>query len=82
MITKETITQRLIGCTPRELQQVLDIIRGMQQVLDTLRGCKDTKQIETVQEIIDLLAQPGNIREAEKVELETGEDYFYVVFNI
>lgn len=82
MITKETITQRLMGCTPRELQQVLDIIRGMQQVLDTICGCKDTKQIETVQEIIDLLAQPGNIRGAEKVELKTGEDYFYVVFNI
>lgn len=82
MITKETITQRLIGCTPRELQHVLDIIRGMQQVLGTICGCKDTKQIETVQEIIDLLAQPGNIREAKKVELETGEDYFNVVFNI
>lgn len=75
MITREIITQRIMRCTPRELQQVINIISWKEGY-----GYKMAEK--TVQEIINLLAQPENIKEAEKVELETGEDYFSVVFDI
>lgn len=77
MITREIITQRIMRCTPRELQQVINIISWKEGY-----GYKMTGKVKTVQEIIDLLAQPECIKEAEKIELETGEDYFDVVFNI
>lgn len=72
------ITQRLVNCTPKELQQVLDEIHRWECDF----GDKNAGRVKTVQEIINLLAQPEYIKEAEKVELETGEDYFNVVFNI
>ena len=84
-ITREIIAQRaiaimrrLLNCTPKELQQVLDTIHSWKDDF----GDKNVGRVKTVQEIINLLAQPEYIKEAEKVKLETGEDYFNVVFNI
>ena len=65
-------------CTPRELQHVLDVIHGWKYDFDD----ENIEQIKTMQDIIDLLARPEYIENAESVEDETGENYFEIVFNI
>lgn len=77
-MTREIIAQRLMQCTPRELQSVLDKIHGWKDDFND----ENIEQVETVQEIIDLLARPEYIEEAERFEDETGEDYFEAMFNI
>lgn len=73
-MTRETIAYRIMQCTPRELQKTLDIMHKWE--LDI------TKNIETVQDIIDLLSSPEYIKEAEDFKNFTGEDYLRAVFNI
>ena len=77
-MTKEIITQRIMRCTPRELQQVLTVMHNWKYDF----GDKDAGRVKTVQEIIDLLARPEYIEEAERVEDQTGADYFEIVFDI
>ena len=73
-MNKKTIKQRIMRCTPRELQRVIETIHSWEgESLD---------KIETVQDVIDLLTQPEYIEEARKVEDETGEPYFEAVFDI
>ena len=73
-MARETIAQRVMQCTPRELQRVLDVMHKWE--LDI------TKNVETVQDIIDLLSSPVYIREAEDFKNFTGEDYLRAIFNI
>lgn len=73
-MNKKTIKQRIMRCTPRELQRVIETIHSWED------GSLD--KIETVQDVIDLLTQPEYIEEARRVEDETGEPYFEVVFDI
>ena len=77
-MTREIIVQRIMQCTPRELQQVLNVIHNWECDF----GDKDAGRVKTVQEIIDLLARPEYIEEAERVEDQTGEDYFETIFDI
>ena len=77
-MTREIIVQRIMQCTPRELQQVLNVIHNWEYDF----GDKDAGRVKTIQEIIDLLARPEYIEEAERVEDQTGEDYFETVFDI
>ena len=76
-MTREIIMQRIMQCTPRELQKVLNVINSWQYDGDEKAG-----KVKTVQEIINLLSLTEYIRSAEKVEDQTGEDYFKTVFNI
>ena len=77
-MTREIIAQRIMQCTPRELQCVLNKIRRWEYDF----GDENAGRVKTVQEIIDLLARPEYIEEAERVEDQTGEDYFETVFDI
>lgn len=77
-MTREIIAQRIMQCTPRELQRVLNEIRRWEYDF----GDENAGRVKTVQEIIDLLARPEYIEEAERIKDETGEDYFKVVFDI
>ena len=77
-MTRETIAQRIMQCTPGELQRVLDIIHSWEYDF----GGKGAGRVKTVQEIIDLLTRPEYIEEAERVEDQTGEAYFEIVFDI
>lgn len=77
-MTREIIVQRIMQCTPGELQTVLNVIHSWKDDFND----ENVEQVETVQEIIDLLARPEYIEEAERVEDQTGEDYFEIVFNI
>lgn len=77
-MTREIIVQRIMQCTPGELQQVLNVIHNWEHDF----GDKDAGRVKTVQEIVDLLARPEYIEEAERVEDQTGEDYFETIFDI
>lgn len=77
-MTREIIVQRIMHCTPRELQSVLDTIHcWAEDYGDELAG-----KVKNAQEIIDLLSSPEYIQEAEEVESQTGENYFSVVFGL
>ena len=76
-MTREIIAQRIMQCTPRELQQVLDEIRRWEYDF----GDENAGRVKTVQEIIDLLSRPEYIEEAEMAEDQAG-DYFEVIFGI
>lgn len=65
-------------CTPRELQHIIETIHSWKDDF----ADEGIEQIETIQDVIDLLTRPEYIEEAERVEDETGEDYFEAVFNI
>lgn len=77
-MTRETIVQRIMQCTPEDLQLILDILHGWAKDLgDELAG-----KVKTVQDIIDLLSLPEYIQEAKDCEDQTGEDYFEAVFGL
>lgn len=77
-MTRETIVQRIMQCTPEDLQLILDILHGWAKDLgDELAG-----KVKTVQDIIDLLSLPEYIQEAKECEDQTGEDYFEAVFGL
>ena len=77
-MTRETIVQRIMQCTPEDLQLILDIMHGWAKDLgDELAG-----EVKTVQDIINLLSRPEYIQEAEECESQTGEDYFEAVFGL
>ena len=77
-MTREIITQRIMQCTPEHLQLILDIMHGWAKNFDEeLAG-----EVETVQDIINVLSRPEYIQEAEECERQTGEDYFEAVFGI
>ena len=78
MITRKTIAQRVMRCTPGELQHVLNIVHSWTEDF----GGEMAKEVRTVQEIIDLLSRPEYIQEAEECEIQTGENYFKIVFGI
>lgn len=73
-MNKRTIKQRIMRCTPRELQRVIETIHSWEN--------GSFNKIETVQDVIDLLTRPKYIEEARRIEDETGEPYFEVVFDI
>ena len=73
-MNKKTIKQRIMRCTPRELQRVIETIHSWKD--------ESLDKIETVQDVIDLLTRPEYIEEARRIEDETGEPYFEVVFDI
>lgn len=73
-IKRITTAYRIMQCTPRELQRVLDVMHGW--------GLDITKNIETVQDIIDFLTCSEYIKEAEDFKYFTGEDYLKAMFNI
>lgn len=77
-MTREIIVQRIMQCTPGELQTVLNVIHGWRDDF----GDINVGEVETVQEIIDLLSRPEYIEAAEQIEDESGENYFEIVFNI
>lgn len=78
MVTRKAITRRIMQCTPGELQHVLNIVHSwVEDFGDEMAG-----EVETVQEIIDLLSRPEYIQEAEECEIQTGENYFKIVFGI
>lgn len=77
-MNKKAIKQRIMRCTPRELQRIVETIHSWKDNF----ADEGFEQIETVQEIIDLLTRPEYIDEARKIEKETGEPYFEVVFDI
>ena len=77
-MTREIIAQRIMQCTPKELQQVLNVIHNWEHDF----GGKDAGRIKTVQEIIDLLSRPEYIQEAEECEDQTRENYFAIVFDL
>lgn len=77
-MTREIIAQHIMQCTPRELQQVLDVIHSWEYDF----GDENAGRVKTVQEIIDLLARPEYIEEAEMAEDQAGTDYFETVFDI
>lgn len=73
-MNKKTIKQRIMRCTPRELQRIIETIHSWKD--------ESLDKIETVQDVIDLLTRPEYIEEARRIEDETGEPYFEVVFDI
>lgn len=77
-MNKKTIKQRIMRCTPRELQRVIETIHSWKNDYSD----EGLDQIETVQDVIDLLTLPEYIEEARRIEDETGEPYFEVVFDI
>ena len=77
-MNKRTIKQRIMCCTPKELQRIVETIHSWKDDF----ADEGFEQIETVQEIIDLLTRPEYIEEARRIEEETGEPYFEVVFDI
>ena len=77
-MTRETIAQRIMQCTPRELQRALDVIHSWKDGYND----KSAERVETVQEIIDFLSSPEYIKEAEDFKNFTGEDYLRAMFNI
>lgn len=74
-MNKKTIKQRIMRCTPRELQHIIETIHSWKDDF----ADEGIEQIETVQDVIGLLTRPEYIEEAERVE--TGEDYFEAVLN-
>lgn len=77
-MTRETIAQRIMQCTPEHLQFILDIMHGWAKDPDD----KLAGEVETVQDIINVLSRPEYIQEAEERESQTGEDYFEAVFGL
>lgn len=77
-MTREIITQRIMQCTPEHLQFILDTMHGWAKDYDD----KLAGEVETVQDIINVLSRPEYIQEAEECEDQTGEDYFESVFGI
>lgn len=77
-MTRETIVQRIMQCTPEDLQLIFNIMHGWTEDLDDeLAGT-----VKTVQDIINLLSRPEYIQEAEECENQTGEDYFSAMFGL
>lgn len=79
-MNKRTIKQRIMRCTPRELQRIIETIHSWKG--ESLNKGESLDKIETVQDVIGLLTRPEYIEEARRVEDETGEPYFEVVFDI
>lgn len=77
-MTKEIITAKVLSCTPRELQRVIDTIHGWAKDF----GDEMAKEVKTMQDIVELLSRSEYIQEAEAVEDQTGENYFKVVFGV
>lgn len=77
-MNKKAIKQRIMRCTPEELQRIVETIHSWKDDF----ADEGFEQVKTVQEIIDLLTRPEYIDEARRIEEETGEPYFEVVFDI
>lgn len=77
-MTRENIARRIMCCTPRKLQAIIDYINYRK---DDFIG-ENCENIKTVQELIDVMTSLRVIKEAKLFEYETGEDYFRAVLNI
>ena len=77
-MTREIIAQRIMQCTPEELQYMLGTIHGWVEYYgDEIAG-----EVETVQDIIDLLSRPEYIQCAEECEAVAEGTYFAITFGI
>lgn len=62
-MNKKTIKRRIMRCTPRELQHIIETIHSWKDDF----ADEGIEQIETVQDVIDLLTRPEYIEEAERI---------------